>query len=339
MADMAAWQLATPGAVQDTLKLNIVPRPSPTSLKAQDILIRVISTSINPADYKVPAMGLAYAIMAFPKTPAMDLSGEVVAVGANVTDVLIGDHVMARMPALRRPGALSEYIVAQRGGYARLLRDVDLDLAAAIGTAGLTAYQTIKPYVKPGDKVFINGGSGGTGTFGIQIAKLLGCHVTVSCSTAKAALCKSLGADEIIDYKNSDVLEELGKFGPVFKLIVDNVGYSPPALYAKTSHVLLPDGVFVIVALGTHISDAVSAFGYLMRPLCLGGGANKLVMYLTSNNYDDWNELARWLNEGKLKAVIEKTFEFYETPAAFEHLQKGSAGGKVIIHVSTVERK
>ncbi|OAQ67705.1 alcohol dehydrogenase superfamily, zinc-type [Pochonia chlamydosporia 170] len=338
MADMKAWQLAHPGEVQTTLKLNTVPRPSAQSLKAQDILIRVISTAINPADYKVPAMGFAArAIIAFPKTPAMDLSGEVVAVGAGVTDILVGDHVMARVSPLKRPGALSEYLIAHRDGYAKLSRDVDLDVAAAVGTAGLTAYQTIKPYVKPGDKIFINGGSGGVGTFGIQIAKLLGCHVTVSCSTGKAELCRSLGADEIIDYKKTDVVDELTKLGRVFSLIVDNVGYDPPNLYPKTGHVLLPEGVFVVVAAGKHAGHAATAVGNLIRPSFLGGGKNKMVMYLTANNHDDWNALAGWLNEGKVTAVIEKTFEFGDALKAFEHLQGGSTGGKVVIHVSKKE--
>lgn len=335
MSDMKAWQLAHPGEVQDVLKLNTVPRPAASSLKATEILIRVISTSINPADYKVPAMGIgARAIISFPKTPAMDLSGEVAAVGPGVTDILVGDYVMARVSPLKRPGALSEYVVAQRDGYAKMERSVDLDVAASVGTAGLTAYQTIKPYVKPGDRIFINGGSGGTGTFGIQIAKLLGCHVTVSCSTGKAELCKSLGADEIIDYKTSDVVEELTKLGRVFSLIVDNVGYSPMNLYRKTGHVLLADGVFVLVAAGKHIGHAISAFGDFVRPSLLGGGKNKMVIFLTSNNRDDWVALAEWVNEGKLTAVIEKKFEFGETLAAFEHLQKGSTGGKVVVHVS-----
>ncbi|KAG8408061.1 hypothetical protein J3459_018219 [Metarhizium acridum] len=335
MADMKAWQLATPGEVQTTLQLTTVARPPP-ALKPHEIQVRVISAAINPADYKVPAMGFgARAILPFPKTVGMDLSGEVVSVGSGVGDVRAGDRVMARVSPLRRPGALSEYVTVPRDGYARLSRGVDPDVAAAVGTAGLTAYQSIRPHVKPGDRVFINGGSGGVGTFGIQVAKLLGCHVTVSCSAAKAALCRSLGADDVIDYGAADVVDELAARGRVFSLIADNVGYDPPNLYARAGRVLLPDGVFVIVAAGKHIGHAASAVANLIRPSFLGGGKNKVVLYLTSSNRDDWDALAQWVNEGKLTAVIDKTFEFGDALQAFEHLQTGSTAGKVVIHVSS----
>ncbi|KID83685.1 Alcohol dehydrogenase superfamily, zinc-type [Metarhizium guizhouense ARSEF 977] len=336
MADMKAWQLATPGEVQDTLKLTTVARPAP-ALKPSEIQVRVISAAINPADHKVPAMGFgARAILPFPKTVGMDLSGEVVSTGSAVTDVLVGDRVMARLSPLRRPGSLSEYVTVPRDGYARLSRTVDPDVAAAVGTAGLTAYQSIKPYVRPGDKVFINGGSGGVGTFGIQIAKLLGCHVTVSCSPAKAALCRSLGADDVIDYTAADVVAELVARGRVFSLIADNVGCDPPGLYARAAgRVLLPEGVFVIVAAGRHIGHAAAAVATLLRPSFLGGGTNKVVLYMASNNRDDWAALAQWVNEGKLTAVIDKTFAFDDAREAFEHLQTGSARGKVVVHVSS----
>ncbi|KJK85645.1 hypothetical protein H633G_10509 [Metarhizium anisopliae BRIP 53284] len=310
MADMKAWQLATPGEVQDTLKLTTVARPAP-ALKPSEIQVRVISAAINPADHKVPAMGFgARAILPFPKTVGMDLSGEVVSAGSAVTDVLVGDRVMARLSPLRRPGSLSEYVTVPRDG--------------------------IKPYVRPGDKVFINGGSGGVGTFGIQIAKLLGCHVTVSCSAAKAALCRSLGADDVIDYTGADVVAELVARGRVFSLIADNVGCDPPGLYARAAgRVLLPGGVFVIVAAGRHIGHAASALATLLRPSFLGGGTNKVVLYMASNNRDDWAALAQWVNEGKLTAVVDKTFAFDHAREAFAHLQTGSARGKVVLHVSS----
>ncbi|OAA36475.1 Alcohol dehydrogenase superfamily, zinc-type [Metarhizium rileyi] len=335
-ADMKAWQLSGPGEVQDKLKLNTVARPAPASLGAHDILVRVVSAAINPADYKVPAMGIgARAILPFPKTPGMDLSGEVVLTGSDVTDVTAGDHIMARTSPLKRPGALSEYLIVPHDDYAKLSPGVDLDAAAAIGTAGLTAYQTIKPYVKPGDKVFINGGSGGVGTFGIQIAKLLGCHVTVSCSTAKVQHCRSLGADQVIDYKTTSVVDELRGGGEgKFSLIADNVGYDPVNLYSRAGHALLPGGVFVAVAAGKHMGHAALALANLVRPSFLGGGTNKMVLYLTSSNRDDWHALAAWLNEGKLTSVIERTFALEDALEAFALLQKGSTAGKIVIHVS-----
>ncbi|POR38275.1 Zinc-type alcohol dehydrogenase-like protein C16A3.02c [Tolypocladium paradoxum] len=333
---MRAWQCASPGNTDAGLTLNDgAPRPSAASLKAGEILVRVVSAGLNPADYKLPQMGLAArALTSFPKTLGMDLGGQVAAVGEGVADVQTGDSVVARVDPLKAPGSLSEYVVVPRDGYAPLAGDTDLDWAAGVATAGLTAYQTIKPYVRPGDRVFINGGSGGTGTFGIQIAKLLGCHVTVSCSTAKAALCKELGADQVIDYKTADVLETLKKAGPVYSLAVDNVGTSPPYLHASSSAFLAPGAPFVVVAGAASCSYFVQVASALFRPAILGGGKNKVVVYLTKNRRDDLSQLAQWLVQGKLKTAVESTYEFADVPKAFAHLKKGSTAGKVVVHVA-----
>ncbi|KND93521.1 Zinc-type alcohol dehydrogenase-like protein C16A3.02c [Tolypocladium ophioglossoides CBS 100239] len=333
---MRAWQCARPGDVVAKLKLNDkAPRPSKQSLKADEILIKVVSASLNPADYKVPGMGLmARGLIPFPKTIGMDLSGQVAAFGEGITDVKPGDSVVSRLDPLKAAGSLSEYVVAPRDTYAPLSGDANLDWAAAIGTAGLTAYQCIKPHVKPGDKIFINGGSGGTGTFGIQIGKLLGCHVTVSCSTAKAALCKDLGADEVIDYKTTDVREALKKAGPVYNLLVDNVGTSPPYLHAKSSAFLTPEAPFVLVAGGASLSSLAQVASAMLRPAMLGGGKNKVVVFMTKKNREDLSQLAQWLAEGKLRTVVESTYDFADAVKAFEHLKKGSVAGKLVVHVA-----
>ncbi|KAK2938618.1 hypothetical protein FoTM2_001836 [Fusarium oxysporum f. sp. vasinfectum] len=145
--------------------------------------------------------------MPFPKTPGMDFGGRVVAIGPDILHIKTGDRVIGRMNPLNSAGSLSEYVVAAYDDIAVLPETVPLDQAGVAATAALTAYQSIVPFVKKGDKVFINGGSGGTGTFGIQIAKALGCHVTVSCSTAKVSLCRDLGGSnhkfEVFATKNS----------------------------------------------------------------------------------------------------------------------------------------
>ncbi|KAK2616594.1 hypothetical protein QQS21_000417 [Conoideocrella luteorostrata] len=335
MASMQAWQIPSrSGDILTNLTLNTVPQPLPRSLKPTDILIKVISASLNPADHKVPEMGPhARLLMSFPKTPAMDLAGQVVAVGSSVTDISTGDHVVARVDPLKRPGGLSEYVIAQRDGYAKITGAVAWDVAAAVPTAGLTALQNIQPYVKAGDKIFINSGSGGTGTYMIQIAKLLGCHVTVSCSTQKAHLCKALGADDIIDYKTTDVIQELTKRGRVFNLILDNVGDSPPNFYTRSAAVMLPDAVYVYVSAGKVFGDAIKAGYHWLWPSFLGGGANKVVMYITKSKRTDLETLAGWLNEGKLTSMIDKTFEFGDAKGAFEYLKKGSTAGKIVLHV------
>ncbi|KOS23181.1 Zinc-type alcohol dehydrogenase-like protein [Escovopsis weberi] len=335
---MRAWRTEASGRIEDTLKLvDDAPRPNDL-LTAGQILIRVASASLNPADYKIRAAGMFTKLMLkFPNTPGMDLSGRVVAVGEGVTDVKAGDAVMARVEPLKGDdGSLSEYVVVGHDAYALVPADVDLDAAAAVPTAGLTAYQTIAPYVKAGDKVFINGGSGGVGTFGIQVAKALGCHVTVSCSTAKKALCEELGADETIDYKVSDLMAELKKKGPVFSLAVDNVGLSPGDFYEKSATFLLPSANFIHIGGSPTLASTSKTLKSIFLPSFLGGGKNKFVYYLTKNKHDDLAQIAQWMAEGKVKAIIDSTYEFEDTPKAFEHLKKGTSTGKVIVHVSKV---
>ncbi len=330
---MKAWQVASPGNIEEKLQLNSdATRPTSKDLRGDEILVRVSSAALNPADYKVMELGFVVkAVFRFPKTPGMDLSGEVLAVGPAVTEILVGDHVLGRLDPFKSTGALAEQVVLERDGYAKIDRDADLDHAAGLGTAALTAYQTIQPYVKAGDKVFINGGSGGTGTFGIQIAKQLGCHVTTTCSTGKVALCKELGADEIIDYKTTDVLGALQKAGPIYSVFVDNVG-AVGDLYPKSSSFLLPTATFVSIG-GGSLGHVASVAGAMLRPSFLGGGKNKFVSYLTKNKHDDMDQIAQWYSKGSLKSVVDSTYEFGDAAAAYGHLKKGSSAGKIIVHI------
>ncbi|WZH49398.1 Quinone oxidoreductase [Fusarium acuminatum] len=332
---MQAWQVAHPGSFESVFKLSdTVPKPTQQSLKSGQILVQVSRAAINPADYKIVELGMAARLItSFPKTPGMDLSGRVVAVADDVTDAKEGDLILARASPMKAFGSLAQFTVCEREGYSVIPKDLDLEQAAGVGTAGLTAYQTIAPYVKAGDQVFINGGSGGVGLWGIQIAKALGCQVTVSCSTGKADLCKSLGADSVIDYKTSDVLTELQKRGQVFSLCVDNVGNAPPNLYASSNDFLLPGSHFVFV--GGHISakSVLSLSTNLVRPSFLGGVKSKFVTYVTANKQKDLDQLRDWMAEGKVKTIVAATYSFQEADKAFEHLKKGSSGGKIIVRV------
>ncbi|KAM0256578.1 hypothetical protein ACHAQJ_004865 [Trichoderma viride] len=332
---MQAWQLAAPGPLEEVLKLvDNATQPS-VPLQPGQILVEVVSAGLNPADYKIVQMGFASkALTSFPKTPGMDLSGRVVAVADNLTDVKIKDHVLVRLDPTKAPGSLSQYVIADHDGYAVLPSGFDLDLAAGAPTTTLTAYQSIKPYIQAGAKVFINGGSGGAGTYGIQIAKALGCHVTVSCSTVKRELCERLGADQIIDYKTGDIVTQLKQNGTIFDLIVDNVGSSPPDLYQQSNGFLKPEGAFVLVGGSASLSSIKNVVMAKFLPSFLGGGRSKFITYMTKNNHEDLAQIAKWLGDGVIKTIIDSTFEFDEAVEAFKHLKKGSSGGKVIVHVT-----
>ncbi|BCS19319.1 NAD(P)-dependent alcohol dehydrogenase [Aspergillus puulaauensis] len=338
---MKAWQQATPGPVEENLKLidNAI-QPNTASLKQDEILVRVASAGLNPADYKTIEMGLmSRAIAKFPKTVGMDLSGTVVAVAEaeaeGSTGVKVGDNVLGRVEPFQSYGALSEYVVLPRDAYAVLPKGVNLDQASGVPTAGMTAYQSIKPYIKPGDRVFINGGSGGTGTFSIQIAKALGCHVTTSCSTGKVELVKDLGADAVIDYRVDDIVAVLEAEGQVYDLVVDNVGSSPKDFFTTTPKFLKPEGYFISVGGSASLQTAKNFAQGLLRPTFLGGTPRKFVPCVTKNVHDDYEQLVRWLADGTITTIIESTFEFEEAIEALKYLKKGSSAGKVIVHVSS----
>ncbi|KAK0621920.1 hypothetical protein B0T17DRAFT_493843 [Bombardia bombarda] len=345
---MSAWHFtSTTNGLEKNLTLRTdIPIPSlPTTPSATpSVLVSVISASINPIDYKLAeAMpAIIRKRLSSHSTPGLDFCGRVVAVSpskssANETfkpgDLIYGLIDLFAAPA----GTLSQYIIAAANNCAKLAPDVDPNAAATIGVAGKTAYQSIAPHVTPGagDKVFINGGSGGTGTFSIQIAKALGCFVTVSCSGEKAELCKQLGADEIIDYKQvKSVSEAMKAKGPVYKLCVDNVG-TPLDLYRAADGFLMKEGgVFVQVGGGITLANTKSLLGRMFLPRVLGGGGRKYSFYTPVDRNEDLVAMAGWVADGQLKPVVEEVYKWEEVPRAFEKLKTGRNKGKLVVRVA-----
>jgi NADPH:quinone reductase-like Zn-dependent oxidoreductase len=212
---MRGWHYAsTANGIEKNLVLRAdLPTPTlPTSRNAAQVLIRTISASLNPADYKVPEISapIRTALLRLPATPGMDFCGRIVSLTPAAQlpphSLSAGDIVFGRLDP-QQHGTLAEYFPAPAEACTKIPADlagrVSPDELTCLGVAGLTPYQAIAPHVTPGkgEKVFINGGAGGCGTMAIQIAKALGCHVTVSCSPAKEKLCRRLGADEVIDYR------------------------------------------------------------------------------------------------------------------------------------------
>ncbi|KAL5393972.1 hypothetical protein PMIN02_005401 [Paraphaeosphaeria minitans] len=292
---MYAWQFKTStGGLENNLYLPAAGVPKPKITEDQ-VLVEVYSAALNPADYKVPELGLvARGMIPSPSTPGQDFCGKVCETGRKAASYRVGDMVF--------------------------------------GVAGLTAYQSIQPHVKEGDKVFINGGSGGTGTFGIQIAKALGCHVTTSCSAANMELCKNLGADEVIDYKTMDLVETLKKKGQVFSLVVDNVGM-PSNLYGLCHHFVVHHGHYTQVGADIGVASAFQHAGNMFLPGFLGGGRRKYQFLSLKPNHEQLAQIGKWIDEGKVKPVIDSTWEYDDAPRAFERLKTQRAKGKVIVHV------
>ena len=340
---MKAWQFSrTTGGIEKNLKLNnsaSLP-PKANSLAADQVLVQVLSASLNPVDHKfaeVPVLGSL--IIKKPSSPSIDYAGRVVASGPNskkvsTEDLQPGQLVFGRLENPTQFGTLAEYTIVPRSGCVPLTEGVSVDDAACIGTAALTAYQCIVPNSKSGDRVFINGGSGGVGSFGIQIAKVKGCFVVTSCSSVNVELCKSLGADEVIDYKSKDVVAELKKM-PKFDLIVDNVG-TPKELFWQAHNFTKAGTKYVQVGGGLSLGEIYELLSRMMWPGFLGGGQRPFEFLGLANNYYQFQEIAGWMAQGKVKALIDEVYGMEDKGPvrAFERLRTGRAKGKIVVRVA-----
>ncbi|GAB7351048.1 hypothetical protein MBLNU459_g1530t1 [Dothideomycetes sp. NU459] len=326
------WTTAS-GGLEKNLKVNSnasLPKAA-NSLGKDQTLVNVKYAALNPVDYKLPEMPIVgqFAISK-PASPSMDFSGKVVA--TTRSDLQPGQLVFGKLEPPQF-GALAEYVVAEREGCVALPEGVSLKDAGSVGVAGLTAYQCIAPNVKSGDKVFINGGSGGTGTFGIQIAKALGCYVVTSCSGPNVELCKSLGADEVIDYKTQGIVETLKRNGKQFDLIVDNVGVQRE-VYWQCHHYLKPTAKYVAVGMTFSTSAVLGLLSIFLIPTFLGGGQRKYEFLSASSKAVDYATIGKFMAEGKVKAVIEDVYTLENVPEAFQKLKTGRVRGKLVIKVS-----
>lgn len=334
---MRAWQYSvTNKPIEQSLELvHDRIRPGQT-LGKSEILVKVVSVGVNPGDYKVAEAGMiGTALAKLPAIPGMDFSGRVVSVGSGIKEIKPDDPVFGRVNPLRCPsGALAEYVQTDYDSCVLVPPGVDMDHAAGIGTAALTAYQNIIPYTKKGERIFIHGGSGGVGTYSIQIAKALGLHVTVSCSTTNVDLCKRLGADEVIDYKTTDLVVRLREGGKRFEHVIDTVGNAPADLYPASKDFLVDRGQYHIIGGGVTF-DYVKVVGRnWLLPSFLGGGKHKIVMVPTNNTHEHLVQIADWLRDGTIKTAIDTVFYFEEAPKAFEKVKTGRTKGKIVVRVS-----
>ncbi|KAI3573110.1 hypothetical protein IWW34DRAFT_873158 [Fusarium oxysporum f. sp. albedinis] len=328
MSNIQAWQYSNAqGGLESALSLNkSASAPTSASLSKGQILVKVIAAAVNPADYKLPEIGIISKIfITKPATPGLDFCGRVVATHHSVTELQQGQLVYGALSPLSKHGTLCQFIIAPVSECVLLPDGVDPCEAAAVGTAGLTAYQALLAgKTSQGSKVLINGGSGGTGTFGIQLAKLLGSHVTTTCSTANVDLCRRLGADTVLDYKQVDLISELEKSDDRFDIVVDNVG--TPGLYETSPRFMKPNGVFLQV----HFNP--TAIRRSLLPKFLGGGSRQHRIVGLKTKTEDLEQLGRWVQEGKLKPVIE-TYDWKDVPKAYTKLKSGRTVGKLVIRV------
>ncbi|HET7706781.1 MAG TPA: NAD(P)-dependent alcohol dehydrogenase [Thermoanaerobaculia bacterium] len=309
----------------EVLKLETIEKPVPTD---DQVLVKVHAASVNPLDYHymrgTPFVMRLDGGLRRPKTTRLgvDFAGTVEAVGKNVRELRAGDEVFGG-----RTGAFAEYIVASEGRLVRKPENISFEQAAAVPIAGVTALQALrdKAQVKPGQRVLINGASGGVGTFAVQIAKSLGAHVTAVSSTRNIELVRSLGADEAVDYTRQDYT----KLGQQYDAIIDMVGNHPVSAHKK---VLKPNGVYVIVG---------GPKGKWLAPLDRIGSAaiqsrlgdQKFGMIMAKITKDDLTVLSELMRSGKVTPVIDRRYPLSEVPEAVRYLETGRARGKVIINL------
>ncbi|KAM6522874.1 hypothetical protein FALCPG4_012489 [Fusarium falciforme] len=349
---MKAWRFHTAvGGAEKHMKLEDVTLPNSfRSLPPQSSLIKVDIVSLNPVDIKfaeTPLVGQYLHPM--PAIPGLDGVGHVV----KTTDstLHVGQLVMFRLLEKQSEGALAEYVLVPSEGCVPVPSGASPAQAATVGTCGVTACQAIAPFVSKYDslksevkepfKIFINGGSGGTGTFQIQIAKALGCFVVTSCSTPNVNLCRSLGADEVIDYRLGPVdgaLQEMVQNGrsSLFDLVVDNVDL-PWHLYKAATRYLKPEGTYVQI--GGDVSwQGIKELLYIkLLPTSLGGGSRQWEFLAMKTSREDAGRVLGWMQEGKIRIPVEVEFGFHEVPDAYKSLKAGRTRGKIIVHVSNGE--
>jgi NADPH:quinone reductase-like Zn-dependent oxidoreductase len=256
----------------------------------------------------------------------VDFAGTVEAVGKNVTQFKPGDDVFGG-----KGGAFAEYVCRRAEGAVALKpANITFEQAASVNIAGITALQGLrdKGKVQPGQKVLINGASGGVGTFAVQIAKSFGADVTGVCSTRNLDLVRSLGADHVIDYTK----EDFAKGEQRYDVILDNV---PNHSLSECRRILNPNGKYVMIGGGgPNDSRWVGPFGRVIHALVLSPFiSQKMGMMMADPSQKDLTTLADMMQSGKLKAVIDRTYKLDQVPDAIRYLEEGHARGKVIIAV------
>ena len=313
------------------LTFQEIEKPTPAD---DQILVRVRAASLNPLDgHFVRGMWLARLMGGGLRKPkdtrlGVDYAGTVEAVGKNVTNFKPGDEVFGG-----RTGAFAQYVCA-RADRAVALKPANMtfEQAGSVAVAAVTALQGLrdKGHVQTGQKVLINGASGGVGTFAVQIAKSLGAEVTGVCSTRNLDLVRSIGADHVIDYTKEDFTKGDQRYDVIF----DNVQNHT---FSERRHVLTPNGICVLAGLGGagwHGDTWMHLIRSFTTPLMSKFTSQKFSFYIAELNHQDLAFLADLMQSGKVTPVIDRTYKSLgEIKDALAYLEEGHARGKVVITI------
>lgn len=311
----------------EVLHLKEIPEPVPAD---NQVLVRIKAASMNAADWHL-MRGSPFIMRLFigglfkPKKVILgaDIAGTVEAVGSKVSLFKPGDEVFGDISGSGFRG-FAEYATVKEDELVLKPVNLNFEEAAAIPLASVTALRALRNTgkIKPGQDVLINGASGGVGTFAVQIAKILGAHVTAVCSTAKVEQARLLGADLVIDYKTDDIT----KGGKLYDLIMDAAAYRPVSDYKK---ILRPKGTYVLVG-----GSGSRAIRVMMLGSILSMTTSKTITSMVSRpDRQDLTFMKGLIEQGKIKPVIDRKYRLHELPEAMKYLEEGHARGKIVIKI------
>src|SRR5438067_7394785 len=310
----------------EVLTLTDVEKPVPND---NQILVRVRAASLNPLDLMIRGFSLLRPItgMRKPKDTrvGVDYAGTVEAIGKNVRQFKPGDEVFGG-----KNGALAQYVCVLPDRAVTLKpANVTFEQAASVSVAAITALQGLrdKGKIKPGQKVLINGASGGVGTFAVQIAKSYGTEVTAVCSTSNSEMVRSIGADHVIDYTKEDFTKTDRRYDLIFDLVGNHS-------FSERRRILNPNGICVMAGIGGagwHDGIGTRLAGELNAYVRSRFVSEKFISYIAQFNKKDMMVLADLMQSGKITPVIDRTYKLNETADALRSLEQGHARGKVVI--------
>jgi len=312
----------------DVLQLREVVKPVP---QEDEVLIQIHAASLNSRDLRMLRanpffMRLMPGGLFRPKNKILgaDVAGRVETTGSNVRQFQPGDEVFGYLPSATGRGTFAEYVCAKENFITLKPANLTFEQAAAVPGAAMTALQGLrdKGNLRPGQKVLINGASGGVGTFAVQIAKVFGAEVTAVCSTRNLEMVRSLGADHAIDYTKEDFTQN----GQQYDLILAVNGYHPISDYLRA---LKPEGTYVVA--GGSMLQLFQAASNGKRISRTGG--QKIVVLSLVQSQKDLNFIKELLESGKIMPVIDKCYPLSKTPEAFWYFEKVHPKGKVVISV------
>lgn len=316
----------------DVLKLQEVEKPVP---KEGEVLVKIHAASVNALDWHLLTADIF--LVRFgeglfkPKRNRLgaDLAGRVAAVGSGVTQFQPGDAVYGDIEPFGS-GAFAEYAVMPAKTLAPKPVNLTFAEAAALPVAALTALQGLRDVgkIQAGQRVLINGASGGVGTFAVQIAKAFGAEVTAVCSTRNVAQAQALGADHVIDYTQTDFTQGSQQYDLIFAAN----GYHPLSAYKRA---LAPGGVYVMAGGKTKQIFDVMLWGWWHSR----GGDKRLTNVMAHASTPDMLVLNELVATGKLKPVIDRRYPLHQTADALRYLGEGHARGKIVIDVYDSEQR